>query len=179
MKHPTRFIETISGRMFWPLTPDADDVRAADIAHALSLKCRFGGHIRDHYSVAQHSVLVSMHVPPYDRLAGLLHDAAEAYLPDIQTPIKPSIVGFAEIEERLMAVICSRYAVPFPLSPYVHDADKRALLTEKRDIVKSPRPWPIDALDLKPFDQRIEPWPAAYAEARFLDRFAELGGGAE
>jgi uncharacterized protein len=82
------WIQTYTGKQFWPLSPLPEDIVIEDIAHALSMQCRFGGHVRTFYSVAQHSVHVSLLVEPQYALWGLLHDAAEAYLVDLPRPIK-------------------------------------------------------------------------------------------
>lgn len=80
------WILTSTGRQFWPLQPRADEICIEDIAHHLSMQCRFTGATRFHYSVAQHSVLVSQLAPDGENpLWGLLHDAAEAYLVDVAT----------------------------------------------------------------------------------------------
>ena len=72
------WIQTYTGRQFWPLDPRVDEIHIEDIAHSLSMRCCYGGHLTDFYSVAEHSVLVSLHVPQEFALWGLLHDAAEA-----------------------------------------------------------------------------------------------------
>src|SRR4051812_31750950 len=93
---PEPYIQTYSGTEFWPLSPKAADVKLIDIAHALSNKCRFAGHCREFYSVAQHSVLVSRQLPDEFKLWGLLHDAGEAYFADIPNPIKIQYTLFDE-----------------------------------------------------------------------------------
>lgn len=85
------WIQTFTGKQFWPLTPKAEDVCIEDIAHALAFKCRFGGHCKTFYSVAEHSCRVAEILRPEHQLIGLLHDAAEAYLPDVAAPIKSAI----------------------------------------------------------------------------------------
>src|SRR5689334_10911717 len=77
---------TFSGEPFWPLDPQPEDIRIVDIAHALSLQCRFNGHTKFHYSVAQHSLIMSFNVPLQFALEALLHDAAEAYIGDLIRP---------------------------------------------------------------------------------------------
>jgi hypothetical protein len=77
------WIQTVSGRQFWPLAPKAEDVDIGDIAHALAMKCRYSGHTQKFYSVAEHSVHISLALlrdgwNPTTALWGLLHDAAEA-----------------------------------------------------------------------------------------------------
>ena len=74
------WIQTYTGRQFWPLDPRIEDIDIHDIAHALSHQCRYSGHCLRFYSVAEHSVLLSHHVAGEHMLWALLHDAWEAYL---------------------------------------------------------------------------------------------------
>src|SRR5271165_7548492 len=82
------WIQTYTGRVMYPLDPRPEEINIIDIAHALSNLCRFTGHVRTFYSVAEHSVRVSQHCDPKDALWGLLHDASEAYLADMSRPMK-------------------------------------------------------------------------------------------
>jgi 5'-deoxynucleotidase YfbR-like HD superfamily hydrolase len=107
---------TYTGRTFWPMDPRPDEVSILDIAQALSHQCRFSGHTREFYSVAEHSVRVSQIVPAPHQLWALLHDAAEAYLLDWPRPLKQNgLMGwlYRRAERRLMRVICQRF-VPLP-----------------------------------------------------------------
>ena len=109
------WIQTFTGRQFWPLEPRADEIFIEDIAHHLSNLCRFTGACRSFYSVAQHSVLVSLCAPPGENpLWGLLHDASEAYLIDVARPVKRSaaLVGYRVAEARMMEVICECFGLP-------------------------------------------------------------------
>ena len=102
------WIQTYTGKQFWPIDPRACEITIEDIAHALSLQCRFSGHCREFYSVAQHSCLVSSYCIDEDAGWGLLHDAAEAYLVDLPRPIKRfSSLGveYRKAEERVMAAV--------------------------------------------------------------------------
>lgn len=109
----TRFggwIETFTGRHFWPLDPRPDELCIDDIAHALASICRFNGHCARHYSVAEHSLFCAQYARAMGwseevQLACLMHDASEAYLCDIPSPIKPYLHGYAEAEERLQRLI--------------------------------------------------------------------------
>ena len=78
---------TASGLGFDPEDPKPEAIVIEDIAHALSNICRFGGHTGSFYSVAQHSVLVSLHTNAKFARAGLMHDASEAYIGDIIRPV--------------------------------------------------------------------------------------------
>lgn len=105
------WIQTFTGKKVFPLAMTTDMVDIKDIAHALSLKCRFTGHCRTFYSVAEHSMRVAELVRPELKLAALLHDAAEAYLPDFARPIKGeayfvigkvgrAVLGHVEVAQR-------------------------------------------------------------------------------
>lgn len=168
------WIQTYSGVQFWPLDARPEEVRIEDIAHALSNLCRFGGHTNTFYSVAQHCCLVAQHCPPEHRFAGLLHDATEAYLVDVPSPIKQFLVGYKDIEAGLARVIGERFGVCLePLPPDVHEQDARALWTEKRDI-KGPQPARWGIPEMEPYPTHIQTWTPAYAEKAFLRMFAGL-----
>jgi 5'-deoxynucleotidase YfbR-like HD superfamily hydrolase len=168
------------GRQFWPCDPRPEDVDILDIAHALSNQCRYGGHVREFYSVGQHCVLVSLAVPPEDALLGLLHDAAEAYVVDLPRPLKRSgfLDGYFRIEAGVHRAIAQRFGIPEDLPKSVHVADNRLLLTEKRDLVaRTDFVWTeAQAKDgsAEPYTERIRPWPPLIAYHRFLKRFGEL-----
>lgn len=90
------------------------DIDIYDIAHALSNNIRFNGHSRIPYSVAEHSVMLSLFVPRPLALAALLHDAAEAYIGDIIAPVKAAFPAIGELEHSIMMKICGKYGV-FPM----------------------------------------------------------------
>jgi hypothetical protein len=106
------------------------------IAHALSTKNRYNGHTPWPYSVALHSVVVSLltgpHASPRLALEGLLHDAAEVFVGDVISPIKRKIrEQFAPIEAMVDAQIRTFYGLPIDESPEVKDADTKALWIEQ------------------------------------------------
>jgi hypothetical protein len=174
MANDVDWIQTWTGRVFRPLDPAPASIDIHDIAHSLALQCRFNGHCRAFYSVAEHSVRVSHAVPTEHALWGLLHDATEAYLSDLPRPIKSQLPGYRAAEDRLMAALAAHFGLPWPMPAAVHAADNALLATEQRDLmVPAPAPWGIPAA---PLPERIEPLPWEAAERAFLDRFAELTG---
>ena len=148
------------------------------MAHSLSQMCRFLGHTKAFYSVAQHSVLVSEQVPRQDALWGLLHDASEAYLCDLPAPIKrdPQMRIYRIAEDRLMAAVCARFGLEPEVPHSVRIADKVLLATEFRDVTTmNDLAWIVDECGQEPLpDFHITPWSSAVAEARFLERFRGL-----
>lgn len=172
------WILTYTGRQFWPLDPRLEDICIEDVAHALSLICRFTGHVRQFYSVAQHCVLASYLVPEEHALAALLHDASEAYLCDVARPVKrhPEMQFYLEAEAELELLINQKFHVNV-YAPEVKDVDERLLFTERRDLLP-PGHWTVD--EARCYGARITPWPLwQTAERRYLERFRSLTKGVE
>lgn len=168
------WIQTFTGKQFFPLNPDPNAIDILDVAHHLSNQCRFTGASVFHYSVAQHSVLVSEMCDPKDALWGLLHDAPEAYLVDIPKPLKgqKAFKEYMVAEERLMNAVCDVFGLDRKMPESVAIADHRLLQTEARDIMRPCEvPWRNDALCYKWFIQSI---PIKLAKQHFLDRFNQL-----
>jgi len=175
---PGDWIQTFTGRRFDPLRPDPADVDIRDVAHSLSLLCRFNGHCLAYYSVAEHSVRVSLLVPPPLAMWGLVHDAAEAYLSDLPRPVKHRFPAFSDMEDRLLEVIVRRFGLPWPMPPEVKRADDVLLATERRDLMaEGPGSWD---LGVDPLPERIVPLGPADAERAFLARYeaVRVGGNA-
>lgn len=173
---PTGWIQTYSGRKFYPLDPRTRDICWEDIAHALSNICRFTGHCREFYSVAQHCVLASEKVPLKVALWALLHDAPEAYICDMARPIKiqPEFTFYNQVEEKIMRIIAQAAGLEGDIPQAVKLIDKVLLKTEARDLGLLSPDWldPEWGLsDITPLPETINPWPPAEAKRRFLDRF--------
>jgi uncharacterized protein len=174
------WIQTYSGAKVNPLDLAPADVRIEDIAHALSLLCRFGGHVREFYSVAQHSWIVSHLCPPEDALQGLLHDASEAYLGDMVAPLKHEepLWYYRRAEAMAEKTLRERFDLT-PCSIDVIVADELALIFEAHTLLPG---GPVDGWA----DRRgvtgweragaffTECWPPAVAEQMFLGRFEQL-----
>lgn len=178
-----------SAREFDLLKPRADLITTLDIAHALSLICRFNGHCTRHYSVAQHSLLVADIVEsqghgPEIQLLALLHDAAEAYVGDMVRPLKEGMrahahsIGdvciYALTEERVWQAICQRFHLDPILPAIVKHADMIALATERRELLPDhPSVW--DCLHgITPHNSELPAWTPSQARQAFHDRLLEL-----
>lgn len=180
MPEPGPFIQTLSGRRVNPLDASPQDIDPADVAGALANICRFGGHSKSFYSVAQHSVIVcdlleEQGATPDELLAALLHDAAEAYLGDLPHPIKHrSELGaaFREAEHRLEAVIAERFELP-DASARVKPLDRAMLATERRIFSEESWHWP-ELDEAEPLEIEIEPWGPERASREFTLRFDRL-----
>lgn len=173
------WMQTFSGGAYWPEDPRPEDVRIADIAHHLSMICRFTGAVKRFYSVAEHSVHVSHLVPRADALAGLMHDATEAYLTDVNKPVKssPEMQGYRELEALNWFVISRKFELPSVLPQCVHDADVAMYLAE-HDMLMRPPPFPDHSMgfatSIVPPRSWVAGWSPEHAEENFLRRFAEL-----
>jgi 5'-deoxynucleotidase YfbR-like HD superfamily hydrolase len=195
MRDEHGFIQTYSGKKFWPLEPNEEALCIEDIAHALSNNCRWTGHCRDFYSVAQHSLIMSENVPTGMELTALMHDASEAYLSDLSRPVKHSaeMEAYRKAERRLEQSIAHKFGLlfddtkqPWPYPQEVKTADNRMLYTERRDILAGPTvTWTTDKqnvlgvegdLERTAYDFVIVPLAPREAEKRFLERFHELNG---
>ena len=175
------WMQTYSGNQFWPCDPKPEDIYLGDIAHALAMQCRYGGHCLVFYSVAEHCVHVSSVVEPELAARALLHDAAEAYLVDIPRPLKsqPAFREYKILEHRLEHALAARFGIPLDwdenlVLPAIKRADNDVLATEKEQIMApQPEAWtgigePVKGLE-------IHGWLPYEAEQAFLRRARELG----
>jgi len=171
------WVQTFTGKKFWLTNPKPETIDIKDIAHSLALQCRYTGSTTTHYSVAQHSVIVSQIVPPQLALCGLMHDAAEAYIHDINKPYKDLISSrFIEfIEIKIDVAIYDKFDIePYYFDcPEVKEADLMVLRAEALQVLAHP---PIEAWheNLPKKEILITEWPWELAEGLFLKRFYEL-----
>jgi len=171
------YIETVSGTKFYFLDPSWDSIKIGDIAHALGNICRYMGHSSRFYSVAEHSVAVS-HIT--GTLEGLLHDASEAYLTDVASPVKPHLQNYKKLESTIMGAIAKRFGITWPLSEETHYADLQMLSTESFFLIPSRgEGWRWENWHPKgrpDVDEGLAPWghDPKMATEMFLRRFEEL-----
>lgn len=130
-------ITTWSGQWFDIMRPEAYEFDIEEIAHALSNLCRYTGHTNGFYSVAEHSVHVARIVPSGLRLCGLLHDAGEAYIGDVASPLKALLPRYKEIEEGVERAIANYYNIPFPFPPEIKEADQRMYWQERQGVANN------------------------------------------
>lgn len=174
------WMHTFTGRRFWPLDPRPEDVTIEDIAHALSLVCRYQGHTNRFYSVAEHCVLMAraaeaqaMH--PAQQIQALMHDAAETYVCDIVRPLKRSLGSpYSSIERLVDRAIQERFGLTAAgNSADTQELDNAILYDEARALLR---------VDLEPWHEVFAPglgveivgWPPAFAERQFLEAFHRL-----
>jgi 5'-deoxynucleotidase YfbR-like HD superfamily hydrolase len=177
----TGWIQTFTGKKFYPLAPRVEDVDLKDIAHALGMLCRFGGHTHRFYSVAEHSYFMSRQMLSMDHARqALLHDAAEAYLVDVPRPIKRQLGAvYRDAENALLRVIFEKVGLqPWsddePLSPEVRELDARMLLTERAEFMPNTVHGWSEVDHLEPVLVQLYGWQPKYAGYVFLARLREL-----
>jgi uncharacterized protein len=132
-------IRTRSGRYVDMIDPDPETLELGDIAHALSRVPRFGGHLPWEWSVAQHSLLVASMVPAEHKLQALLHDASEAFLCDIPSPLKAHLPEYKTIEQRMMQAIATRFGMQWPMADEIKVVDTLALEMEWKYLMLGTR----------------------------------------
>jgi 5'-nucleotidase len=168
------WIQTFKGNQFFSIDPRIEDIDIEDIAHALSMLCRYAGHCIDFYSVAEHSVILSEYVSLKNRLWALLHDASEAYLVDVPSPIKHYLPEYKTIESRLQKVIARKFNLTEEIPHEVIEADHRILQDEKMQNMRScKKDWNLVG---NPLGVKLHYWTPKQGEEKFLLRFKELIG---
>ena len=167
-------ILTFTGQYFDFLTPSPESITIEAIAHALANTCRFGGHTSSFYSVAEHSVRVarSRYVPSWLKFDALMHDAAEAFVGDIPSPLKRILPDFKLIEARVEDAIEARFGCHEMHHPLVKNADLVLLATEQRDLMPSHDDEWASIRGIQPLRARIRPLTPRRAERAFLQAFS-------
>lgn len=167
-------MQTWSGRCYYPHDPRPEDIYIDDIAHHLSMLCRFTGAVSRFYSVAEHCFHVSKLVPQEHALVGLLHDAPEAYLNDLNRPLKVGLPGYKRIEGVNWLAICEKFDLPIEMDPCIKEADELVYFIEQRALMP---PLVLPACPPVLPDIGVIGWPQAFAKQRFYDRYMEITHG--
>lgn len=180
MQDPFKVIQTYSEQLINVFNPDPSAINIVDIAHATSMNCRFNGHILEFYSVAQHCVhtadiLYEETGDPELALWGLLHDASEAYIADLASPIKRAMPNYKSVEELLTRTIVSVFGLFYIEPPEVKAVDTRMLVTEARDLM--PESWMLNHghnIGAEPYQHiKLEGWSPRKANIEYLNAFAK------
>lgn len=189
-------IHTWSARAFFPYDIRPEDISIEDIAHGLSMTCRYGGQCDFYYSVSQHSVYCwqlakDFNHPPHLEREALLHDAVEAYLgADFPRPYKMMLPALAEFEKVIERQLNPLLGIPIKKSPEVRFIDETMLATEMPLLFRThgAYTWSDDLDDFiytgddtvqsglpprLPWDD-MPSWSPEYAEERFLDAWDEI-----
>jgi len=176
-EHIGNWMLTYTGRRFYPIDPRPEDVCTEDIAHALSRICRFAGNTYCFYSVAEHSVHVSDYLTehyavPSLSLVGLLHDAAEAYMGDVPSPVKRYLRDYAPIELGIDIVVRKKFNITLSDTQIIKDTDAVVTESEIRQLMR------CEGTDWANFvsgkDVELLGWSSEEAEYGFLDCFHKL-----
>lgn len=147
------WIETISGRRFNFKNTHPDEIHIEDIATVLPRLCRYNGHTRRWYSVAEHACLLSDWVmeqggTALDGLTALHHDNAEYIIGDLPSPIKAGMSQFKEVEAQIECAMAEKFNTIWPLPPWLKEADTRILKDERQAVMNpSKNDWGIDGLE--------------------------------
>jgi hypothetical protein len=175
------WMQTFTGRQAWPMDMRPEDVAIEDIAHSLSMQCRYGGHCLRFYSVAEHSVHVARYIAAMrfrDRglsaRVGLMHDATEAYVVDVPRPLKRFLSGYKDAETAVWAAVAARFAMPVDMPSIVHEVDGRILWDEQaQNMAPCHAKWSGAPA---PLGIKLAFWSPAEAEIHFLHTFHTMFG---
>jgi hypothetical protein len=175
---------TYTGRHVAPFDPQIADINIMDIAHHLSGVKRYTGATEGDLSVAEHSYWIAwkLRKDGYSagvQLAGLLHDAQEAWMNDMGRPHKnwlaahyPAFAKFwDEREDVIGRRVAEVYGVVVPLHPSIKLYDK-CVVHDERDAQFGPKkPW---ALPGKPLGVNVRGWSKRKARRKFLMLFVQI-----
>ncbi len=166
-KESNNYLKTYMGNKVDPLEVAAEDITLEDIAHALSLMCRGNGQVVHFYSVGQHCINCAKEAKARGwnerlQLGCLLHDAAEAYMSDLITPIKVHMPQYYEIEDRFLKAVYEKFGLS-DLSKeewdMIMDVDRALLTYDLVELLKEPVPEEgyrvvrIPDIALRPFEE--------------------------
>jgi hypothetical protein len=174
------YIPTFTGKVFNVTFPSSRDISIRDIAHSLSMQCRFGGHCQQFYSVAEHSLILSHLVDKKIALYALLHESPHAYIHDVVIPLQPLFPGYQEMANRIWAMVAKRFRLSPVIPLAIRNADLKLraseieylLLPTTRTWLQGVTPFTLEELGLR-HSKQLGMLPRE-ANRQFLARFAEL-----
>lgn len=174
-KFADTWVQTNSGIRFNFLNVAEDMISIEDIAHALSLMCRYNGHCKKFFSVAEHSYLLSQYVlnetgNKKKAREALLHDAAEYIIADLPRPVKYSLPQYRILEKNIERVIAKVFNLDYPMGAWLKELDARMLKTERFQVMTvTNMPWEVDSLEV--LDLNVMFYPSDVIKELFLDQF--------
>lgn len=167
-------MQTYSGRMFDFYAVSPDMICITDIAHALSMCCRYNGHCNDFYSVAEHCVLGAKYIEDKELAKWfLLHDASEAYVSDVPLPIKQHMNEFIEAEDAIIASVMSKYGLPTRMPDEVKLIDRCMAYIEMPQLFKEVK-FQIPEVPSKMKEIQLRCWSPKEVEREYIKMFEEL-----
>lgn len=164
---------TYTGQYFEFLHPEKYTFDIEAIAHSLSLQCRWNGNCKAFFSTAEHSVMVSRHVPIQHALGALLHDGQESVMGDCPSPLKRVLSDFRKLEDNAEREMMKQFGVSFPLDWTVKHADLRVMAREILDLMPPCEPWAM-LEGIEPVDESVLCLPPKEAKRQFLEQYYEL-----
>ena len=172
------WLQTFTGKQVFPMDMKLDDIDLVDIAHSLSRQCRYNGHSRVFYSVAEHSTLLARHamqrkLPLHIAKIMLLHDASEAYISDICRPLKKQLPQIKPIEQIADKLVCEKFGLIWPWPEIVHEWDQRITMDERMMLMRVHPDWEC----WEPLGVKIQMWSPERAELEFFHAYNDLWGG--
>lgn len=163
------WITTFTGKQFHHFDASRDDIDIDDIAHSLSLLCRYNGHCRVMYSVAEHCVRLCDIVPYEMKSRALMHDAAEAYIGDVPSLLKAQFPLFSEMEDRILEIILDKYNIKGPCDlAALKRYENMLLAAEVRDLMPNSLGWFLPEEEHRAI---IVPWVSNVAAIQFAQKF--------
>jgi hypothetical protein len=171
------YIGTFTNKKYHFLNPSPEEICIEDIAQALSMNCRYSGHVKHFYSVAEHSAIIANLIYKEtgcikEAFSALLHDASEAYLTDVPRPIKPHLNNYAEIEALSESAIQEKFGIG-PMSERTKYIDTHICGAEAKLLFNTIPAW---ANDFDHIDIQIRCLSPDEAKSEFMNAFRFFGG---
>jgi hypothetical protein len=178
-------ITLTSGVHFSYTDPGKTFIPIEDIAHSLGNICRFAGHCRQYFSVAQHAWNCSYAVEPEFAFDALMHDTSEAFTNDLPSPLKRIFPEFKKLETTIETAVAKMHGFTYPLPEAVHKIDRDMLALEKEHLFPNTGAWEwLEGCDISYLHSLVAVgelnmglMSPSQATALFLQRYEELKNG--